>query len=347
MVSIARSAAALVFGALVVAAMAAAGMQTGTPTTTEGRQTMKAVRIHQFGGPEVLTYEDAPRPEPGEGEVLIRVHAAGVNPVDWKTRQHGFRRKELPAILGWDASGVIEAVGPGASKFKPGDEVYAMTDLARDGTYAEFVVTREDAVALKPRTLDHVQAAAVPLAALTAWQAMFDTAGLKEGQTVLIHGAAGGVGHLAVQLAKARGARVIGTASAGNHEFLKRLGCDEVIDYRTTRFEDAVKDADVVLDTVGGETLERSYDAVKPGGFVVSIIGQPSEEKARERGVGTARILVRPNGEQLAEIGALIDAGKVKPEVGHVFPLAEAAKAHEQSQSGHTRGKIVLKVVEE
>lgn len=335
---------ALGVGVVFAAIATAAGAATLQPT--EGGQTMKAVRIHQFGGPEVLMYEDAPRPQPGEGEVLIRVHAAGVNPVDWKTRQRGFRRTDLPMIVGWDASGVIESVGPGVSRFKPGDEVYAMTDLARDGTYAQFVVAREGAVAPKPATLDHTQAAAVPLAALTAWQALFDTAGLKEGQTVLIHGAAGGVGHLAVQLAKARGARVIGTASQPNHEFLRSIGCDEVIDYRTTRFEDVVKDADVVLDTVGGDTLERSYDAVKPGGFVVSIIGQPSEEKARQRGVRTARILVRPDGAQLAEIGSLIDAGKVKPVVTEVLPLTEAAKAHEMSQTGHTRGKIVLRVAE-
>lgn len=331
---------------LVIAAAAVAAAAGTPPQAAEGGQTMKAVRIHTFGGPEVLTYEDAPRPEPTAGEVLIRVHAAGVNPVDWKTRERGFRRKDLPMIVGWDASGVVESVGSAVTRFKPGDEVYAMTDLSRDGAYAEFVVAREDAVAIKPGSIGHVEAASVPLAGLTAWQAMFDTAGLTEGQTVLIHGAAGGVGHLAVQLAKARGARVIGTASERNHEFLKEIGCDEVIDYRTTRFEDAVKDVDVVLDTVGGDTLERSYDVVKKGGFVVSIIGEPSQEKARERGVGTARILVKPDGAQLAEIAALIDAGKVRPEVSHTFPLAEAAKAHQQSQTGHTRGKIVLKVVE-
>lgn len=342
MMSVNRRAAVL---GLVIAATAAIGVGT-PPRPAEGGQTMKAVRIHKFGGPEVLTYEDAPRPEPTAGEVLIRVHAAGVNPVDWKTRERGFRRKELPMIVGWEASGVVESVGSAVTRFKPGDKVYAMTDLARDGAYAEFVVAREDAVAIKPGSIGHVEAAAVPLAALTAWQAMFDTAGLTQGQTVLIHGAAGGVGHLAVQLAKAKGARVIGTASERNHEFLKTIGCDEVIDYRTTRFEDVVKDVDVVLDTVGGDTLERSYAVVKKGGFVVSIVGEPSQEKARERGVRTGRILVKPDGAQLTEIGALIDAGKVRPEVSHTFPLAEAAKAHEQSRTGHTRGKIVLKVAD-
>jgi NADPH:quinone reductase-like Zn-dependent oxidoreductase len=310
-------------------------------------ETMKAVRIHQYGGPDVLRYEDAPRPNPGSGEVLIRVHAAGVNPVDWKVREGHLRqmiRYSLPFIPGWDFSGVVVAASPGLARLKVGDEVYSRPDIARNGAYAEYVVVRESEVALKPKSLDHIHAAAIPLAALTAWQALFDAAGLAAGQTVLIHGAAGGVGSFAVQLAKWKGARVIGTASQRNHEFLRALGADQTIDYNTTRFEDVVRDVHVVLDMIAGETQERSWKVLKKGGILVSILNPPSQEKAAAHGVRQAHTFVQPNVTQLVEIANLVDSGKLKPVVETVLPLAEARRAHELSQTGHTRGKIVLAV---
>lgn len=310
---------------------------------------MKAIRFHEYGDPEVLRYEDAPKPEPGPGEVLLRVHAAGINPLDWKIRAgyaKGLRPTELPLILGWDVSGVVEANGPGATRFQPGDEVYSRPDIGRSGAYAEYIAVREEELALKPKTLDHVHAAAVPLTALTAWQALFDHGGLSGGQSILIHAAAGGVGSFAVQLARWKGARVIGTASARHHDYLKRLGCDQVIDYTTTRFEDMVRDVDVVLDTQAGETRSRSWGVIKKGGILVSILGPPpAPEEAASHGVRFALFLVRGDAAELAEIARLIDAGVVKVHVDAVFPLAEAAHAHELSAGNHVRGKIVLKVI--
>lgn len=309
---------------------------------------MKAVRIHEYGGTEVLRYEDAPRPEPAEGEVLVRVHAAGVNPVDWKARA-GYLREmmkyPLPLIPGWDFSGTIEALAPGAGNWRTGVEVYARPDLSRNGAYAEIIAVRASEIAAKPKSLDHIQAAAIPLAALTAWQALFDAARLAQGHKVLIHAAAGGVGHFAVQLAKWKGAFVAGTGSARNREFLERLGADQFIDYTSTRFEDAARDFDVVLDTMAGETRARSWGVLKKGGVLVSILGQPSQEEAKAHGVRAAGIFVQPNPSQLAEIAGLVDAGKLKPHVEAVFPLSEAAKAQELSQTLHVRGKIVLRVV--
>jgi len=310
--------------------------------------TMKAVRIHEYGGPEVLRYEEAPRPLAGAGEVLIRVHAAGVNPVDWKVRA-GFAKDRLkykmPFIPGWDLSGVVEAAGPGVLRLKVGDEVYSRPDIARDGSYAEYIVVKETEVARKPQSVDHVHAAAVPLAALTAWQALFDGAKLAAGQTVLIHGAAGGVGSFAVQLAKIKGARVIGTASKKNHEYLRSLGADETIDYNTTKFEDGVHNVDVVLDTITGETADRSYPVIKKGGVYVSILIPPSQDKAAAHGVRAVHTFVQANAEQLSEIAKLVDSGKLKITIEKVFPLAEARAAQELSAQGHTRGKIVLRVI--
>jgi NADPH:quinone reductase-like Zn-dependent oxidoreductase len=313
-------------------------------------RTMKAVRIHNYGGPDVFNYEDAPRPQPEPGEVLIRVHAAGVNPIDWKVRagyMKDFIPHSFPLIPGWDVSGVIEEVGPdsaAAGRFKKGDEVYSLPDHTRDGAYAEYIVVRESEVALKPNSLHHVRAAAVPLAALTAWQALFDMAQLQPGQRVLIHGAAGGVGHFAVQLSKWKGAYVIGTASAKNHEMLYELGADELIDYTTQRFEDVAQNIDVVLDTIGGETQERSWQALKKGGLLVSLVQLPSENKAKKHGVRSIRLGARANGQELAEIAKIIDAGKLAPVIDRILPLSEARRAHELSQTGHVRGKIVLRV---
>jgi len=310
-------------------------------------ENMKAVRIHNYGGPEVLRFEDAPRPQPGAGEVLVRIHAAAVNPVDWKVRAGRLKERiqyPLPLIPGWDFSGVVEATGPGVTRLKKGDEVYARPDIARNGAYAEYIVAKESEVALKPKSVDHVQAAAIPLAALTAWQALFDTAGLSAGQKVLIHGAAGGVGSFAVQLAKWKGAHVIGTASGRNHSFLRDLGVDEPIDYEKTRFEDVVHDVDVVLDTIGGDTQKRSWKVLKKGGILVSIVSPPSAEEAAKHGVRSGYVFVQPSASQLAEIAKLVDSGKLKPVVEAVLPLAEARRAQEMNETGHTRGKIVLKV---
>lgn len=309
--------------------------------------TMKAVRIHAYGGPEVLVQEEAPRPEVAAGEVLIRVRAAGINPLDWKVRAgyvQEWLQHRLPLIPGWDVSGVVEAIGVGYTDLNIGDEVYGMLDFTRDGAYAEYAVARAHDLALKPSSIDHVQAAAVPVAALTAWQSLFDLAGLSAGQTVLIHGAAGGVGHFAVQLARWIGARVIGTASARNVSFVRELGADQVIDYQTTSFESAVSDVDVVLDTQGGETQQRSWKVVRTGGTLVSTVGISSPEAAAEHGARGKHVRVRADANQLAQIAALIDTGDLKPFVNSVLPLAEAASAHELSQSGHVRGKIVLQV---
>lgn len=310
-------------------------------------ETMKAVRIHVYGGPEVLKYEEAPRPKPGAGEVLIRVHAAGVNPVDWKIREGYFKGRvdhSLPLILGWDLSGVVEATGPGVAGLEEGEEVYSRPDIARDGADAEYIVVRETEVALKPKSIDHIHAAAIPLAALTAWQSLFDAGGLSTGQKVLIHAAAGGVGSFAVQLAKWKGAHVIGTASKRNQDFVKNLGANETIDYRTTRFEEVIHEVDVVFDTIGGETQKRSWKVLKKGGILVSIVGPPSAKEATAHGVRQASVFVQPSAAQLTELAKLVDSGKLKPIVETVLPLSEARRAHELSQTGHTRGKIVLEV---
>jgi NADPH:quinone reductase-like Zn-dependent oxidoreductase len=311
-------------------------------------QIMKAVRVHAYGGPEVLKYEDAPCPAAGPGQLLIRVHAAGVNPVDWKVREGHLKEwinYAMPYTPGWDVSGVVDAAGAGATRFKKGDEVFSFPDHPHDGAYAEYMVVKETELAPKPKTLDHVQAAAVPIASLTAWQALFDMGGLRAKQKVLIHGATGGVGGFAVQFAKWKGAHVIGTASARNQDFLRELGADETIDYATERFEETARDVDMVFDTIGGETQARSWQALRKGGILVSTVGPPSAEEAAQRGARQGMIQAQPNASQLAEIAKLIDGGKVKVFVETVLPLKEARRAHGMSQTGHTRGKIVLRVI--
>jgi NADPH:quinone reductase-like Zn-dependent oxidoreductase len=305
---------------------------------------MKAIRIHEFGGPEVLRVEDLPTPEPGPGEALIRVCASSVNPVDYKIRNGGYTSADkLPLTLGRDVAGVVDRLGAGAEGFAPGAKVYAM--LARDkGGYAEFVTARAEDCAAMPARLDFIQAAAVPLAALTAWQGLFDYGGLKAGQTVLIHGASGGVGHFAVQFAHARGARVIATASAANIDFIQGLGAHEVIDYHAQRFEDVVHDVDLVYDLVGGETQDRSWGVLKEGGILVSTLKQPDKTAASDHKVRAAHYMAHPDGAQLAEIARLIDAGKVTPTIACTFPLAEAAAAEHALETKHVRGKIVLAV---
>ena len=312
-------------------------------------ENMKAVQVHKYGGPEVLRFEDAPRPTPGSGELLIRVHAASVNAIDWKARA-GYLKDvfplPLPYIPGWDVSGIVEAAGSGVTNFKKGDEVYARPEGARNGkgTYAEYVVVKETEAALKPKSLDHIHAAAIPVVALTAWQALFDKGGLNKGQKVLIHGAAGGVGSFAVQLAKWKGAHVIGTASGRNQAFLRELGVDEPINYEKVSFEDVVHDVDVVLDTLGGDTQNRSWKVLKKGGILVSIVAPPSVDEAAKHGVRSVFFSAHPSSAQLSEIAKLVDAGKLKPVVETVLPLSEARRAHELNETGHARGKIVLKV---
>jgi len=308
---------------------------------------MKAIRIHSYGGPEVLQYEDAPRPQAKKGEVLIRVHAVGVNPLDWKVRSgslNGFIQHKLPFIPGWDMSGVVEEVGLGAWQFKKGDEVFGMTDPMRDGAYADYIAVREGALAIKPKSLHHVRAAAVPLSALAAWRSLFDVGHLQSGQRILIHGGSGGVGHFAVQFAKWKGAYVLATASTKNQESLRKLGADETIDYTSQKFEDVARNIDIVLDTVGGETQERSWLALKKGGVLISLVESPSGEKANQFEVRGMMCSVQPDGAQLNKITKLIDSAKLKPTIDRILPLSEARRAHELSQNGHVRGKIVLRV---
>ncbi|GAB4373239.1 MAG: NADP-dependent oxidoreductase [Elainellaceae cyanobacterium] len=303
--------------------------------------------MHAYGGPEVLTYEDAPLPAIAEDDVLIRVYAAAVNPVDWKIREgylQGFLSYDLPLILGWDVSGVIEAVGAGVKTFKPGDEVYSRPNIERDGAYAEYIAVKASEVAFKPKTVDHVHAAAVPLAGITAWHCLFEAAQLTAGQRVLIHAAAGGVGSYAVQFARWKGAYGIGTASARNQDFLLELGANQVIDYQTTAFEEVVEPVDVVFDTIGGDVQDRSWQIIKPGGILVSVVSPPSEEKATAHQCRSAYVFIQPRADWLTEIAELIDAGQVKPIVETVLSLDQAAEAHKLSESGHIRGKIVFQV---
>ena len=311
---------------------------------------MKAIVIHTYGGPEVLKLEEAARPEPKEDEVLVRVIAASVNPVDVAIRQGYLARligDKFPLIPGMDAAGVVEKTGVKIGKFKAGDPVYAFFTLASEGGYADFVIAKENEVAPKPKSLTYAQAAAVPAAGSTAWKALVETADLSAGQTVLIHGGSGGVGHFAIQIAKARGARVIATASTANQEFLKQMGADVPIDYTKTKFEDIAKDVDVVLDAVGEDTLKRSYGVVKKGGIIVSIVDDPDKAALDAHGIRGQSIRTDPKANVLEELTRLIEAKKIVPVVSQVLPLNEVVKAHEQIATRHTRGKIVLQVAEE
>lgn len=305
---------------------------------------MKAVRFHRVGGPEVLVYEDAARPTPTRSDVLVRVHATGVNPLDWKIRsgQLPLIQDPFPKILGCDVSGVVESVGSGVTNLAPGDEVFGLLELTRNGAYAEYVAGAANVLAKKPAHLDFITAAAMPAAALTPWQGLFDHGHLEAGQSALIHGAAGGLGSFAVQFAKAHGAKVIGTASGRNREFVLSLGADEVIDYTAERFEDRLKDIDLVFDTIGGDTQRRSFQVIRPGGRLVTVMEAAGPAPA---GIELKAFNVRSNPEQLLKIADLVKAGKVKVSVEQVFPLEQARQAHTLSESGHARGKIVLQVV--
>jgi NADPH:quinone reductase-like Zn-dependent oxidoreductase len=330
-------------------AAAAAGVLLNVIRAESMKPTMKAVVIHEYGGPNVLKYEDVPRPEPKEDHILVRVVAAGVNPVDGMIRSGMFasENRAFPITLGGDIAGVVEKVGSKITKFKAGDPVFAYVSLDNSGGYAQYALVTEREAAPKPKSLAYVEAAAVPIVAMTAWQALVDNAKLSAGQTVLIHGGSGGVGSFAIQIAKARGAKVIATASTANQEFLKQLGADVAIDYTKQKFEDVAKDVDVVLDSIGRDTLARSYGIVKKGGIIVSLVARPKQSELEKHGIRGTALNVEPNSEELAQIGKLIDDKKIKVTVSQTFPLSEAMKAQEQVATGHTRGKIVLKVGEE
>jgi len=311
---------------------------------------MKAVVLREYGGPEVLKLEEVPRPEPKDDEVLVRVIAASVNPVDAYARQGMLSKRGLdkrPEIIGYDIAGVVEKTGARVTKFKAGDAVYAYLSIMRGGGYAQFAIAKEGEMSLKPKNIDFEKAAAVPLAATTAWQALIDTAKIDKGQTVLIHGGSGGVGSFAVQIAKAQGAKVIATASSANQDLLKQLGVDQPIDYTTTKFQDVVKYVDVVLNCVRADTLPASYGIVKKGGMIVSITGDPEPAECDKRGIRCSGVMAHPDANVLEELTRLIEANKVTPIVSQTFPLAEAARAQQQIETRHTRGKIVLRVAPE
>ena len=321
-----------------------------SPALAVAPEKMKAIVLHEYGGLDKLRYEDAPRPEPKDDEVLIRVMAASVNPVDAAVRSGKFVKyfnTKLPLVPGMDAAGVIEKVGAKISKFKVGDPVYTFFTLKEEGGYAQFAVAKELEVSRKPQSLTFEQAAAVPAAGSTAWQALVDEGRLDYGQTVLIHGGSGGVGHMAIQIAKARGAHVIATASTANQDFLKQLGVDQAIDYTTTKFEDVAKDVDLVLDAVGGDTLTRSYGVVKKDGIIISIAGNLDDSALKKHGIRGVSISAAPETDTFDQLTRLIEGKKLTPLVSQTFPLQEAAKAQEQIQTRHTRGKIVLQIPQE
>jgi NADPH:quinone reductase-like Zn-dependent oxidoreductase len=308
---------------------------------------MKAVRIHEYGAPEVLRYEDAPVPAIADDEVLIEVRCAAVNPVDCKIRRGLLQQKlahKLPLIPGWDVAGVVVETGGAANGFRVGDTIYSRPDIARDGAYAEYVAVKAHDCARKPERMAFAAAAGVPLAALTAWKALFDEGGLKSGQTVLVHAASGGVGSFAVQIAKAFHCQVIAVTSTPNVEMVKALGADRVIDYRKQDFAASVRDVDVVLDTLGAETQARSWRVLRERGTLVSVVSLPDPSGGAERGAQGRYAWVVPDGARLQLLAGMIDAGKLRTVIDTVLPLSHAAAAHERSESGRARGKIILGV---
>src|SRR6201993_3587948 len=309
---------------------------------------MRAVVAHEYGAPDVLKNEQVQRPEPNADEALVRVIASSRNPADPLTLSGKYAKEfgtHLPLIPGYDIAGVVEKTGANVSKLKVGDAVYGYPTFG--GGWAQYVTVKEWEVAAKPKSLNFVEAAAVPMGALTAWQSLVDVAKLQPGQTILIHGGSGGVGSFAVQIAKARGARVIATASTANQDLLKQLGADVAVDYTKTKFEDVAKDVDAVLDPVGKETLARSYGVVKKGGIVMCLVALPDRAELQKRGIHGAAISAHPDTADLTEIAHLIDAGKIKPIVTQVLPLSEAIAAQQQAATHHTRGKVVLRIAEE
>ena len=313
-------------------------------------ETMRAIVQHSFGPPEVLEMEERPLPEPWATEVRVRVEAAGVNPVDWKTRAGlgAAARSGLPLTVGWDVAGVVDAVGPGVTRFAVGDPVFGMPWFPRQAAaYAEFVTAPSRHFARRPDGLSAVEAGGLPLAGLTAWQCLVDIAEVKPGQRVLVHAGAGGVGHLAVQIAKARGAHVIATASAAKHDLLAELGVDEPVDYRSRQFEEVLEPVDVVYDLIGGDVAVRSLQVLQPDGIMISLpsaAAGAAVEAGRARGLRTTGMLVEPDGDGLQELAALVDTGAVRVRVAETFPLDRAADAHRLGEQGRTAGKIVLTI---
>jgi NADPH:quinone reductase-like Zn-dependent oxidoreductase len=307
---------------------------------------MHAIRIHKFGGPEVLEDDTIPLPVPRNDEILVRIVAASVNPVDGKIREGKFAKvndEALPVTLGRDLSGVVESCGPAAQGIAQGDTVFALLDYDR-GAYAQHVIVKPEEWARKPENLSHVEAAAVPLAALTAWQGMIDNGGLKSGQRVLIHGGAGGVGHLAIQIAKAKGAWVATTCSGEDLDFVRGLGADQAIDYKTETFEDRLADIDLVYDLIGGETQERSFKVLKQGGVLISTLQEPDKAKALYKNITIAHYMARPDAGELSQIAGLLQKGSIKPVVHAVYSLEDAGRAEIALAKDHVRGKIVLTV---
>lgn len=309
---------------------------------------MKAVRIQDYGDRSVLRCENAPEPVLHSGDVLVRVHTAAVNPADWQFRRGDFRQfvpLEFPAILGWDVAGTVERLGPDATGFRVGDPVYAMCDMSRPGAYAELIAVHHTHVAPAPRNIALEHAAAVPLAALTAWQSLFDLGQLQLGQSVLVTAAAGGVGQFAVQLARNAGARVVAVASPANHAFLRSLGADECVDYAREGWADALRGFDLVLEGAGGHTRSAAWSTLRAGGLLVAIAMPPvSDADGAPHGCRGATAQVVPNGERLRRVTELIDAGRLTVAVDSVFPLEDCAAAHERSESRHARGKVLLAV---
>jgi NADPH:quinone reductase-like Zn-dependent oxidoreductase len=311
-------------------------------------KTMKAIVAQEYGGPEVLKLEEVPVPEPKDNEILVRVIASGVNPADPLILGGKYAKEfgtHLPLVLGYDVAGVVVKTGAKITKLKVGDPIYAY--LLWGGGWAEYCISNESESAIKPASLSFVEASAVPLAALTAWQALVDIGGIQSGQTVLVHGGSGGVGSFAIQIAKARDARVIATASIGNQDLLRQLGADVAIDYTKPNWESTVHDVDFALLPVGGETMRRTYDVMKKGGTIATLISRADPDELKKRGIRGAPVFSHPNAVELAEITKLIDAGKIKPIVSQVLPLSEAAKADAQAETHHTRGKLVLKIADE
>lgn len=328
--------------------LAALGVVSVNTTRADEKPKMRAVVAHEYGAPDVLKIEQVQRPEPNDDEVLVRVIASSVNPADPLTLSGKYAKEfgtHLPLIAGYDIAGVVEKTGANVTKLKVGDAVYGYPTFG--GGWADYVTVKEWEVAPKPKSLKFVEAAAVPMGALTAWQALVDVAKLQPGQTILIHGGSGGVGSFAVQIAKARGARVIATASTANQDLLKQLGVDVTVDYTKTKFEDVAKEVDAVLDPVGKDTLARSYGVVKKGGIVMSLVARPDPAEVQKHGIRGAGISSHADADDLTEVAQLIDAGKIKPVVTEVLPLTDAVKAQQQAATHHTRGKIVLRIADD
>ncbi|MEM0514667.1 NADP-dependent oxidoreductase [Pseudoalteromonas sp. YIC-827] len=308
---------------------------------------MRAVRLHQYGGLDRLTLEQIDKPTINADDILIQVKAAAVNPVDWKIREgylKDFIPYDLPVTLGWDLAGIVTQVGENVDQFSVGDEVFSRPNIARNGSYADYIAVKADEAVLKSTKLDFAQAATLPLAGITAWQCLVDVADIQPGQRVLIHAGAGGVGHLAIQIAKAKGAIVVATASSTNLELLTQLGADEAIDYAKAPLAEQISPVDLVLDTMGGGIQQSSWSLLKPEGMMVSVVEPPSEETAKQHNVQAAFVFIEPSSRILTELNKLVESDQLRPLIEHRFPLEKIAEAHQQSESGRTRGKIVIDV---